>query len=650
MGRIKKNCFIKYRKNSVCRTAPAGRDIKDEIMSKDNSPGMKIQWTRLFKKLSPYTIQKGFRYLKHYGPKEFWIRLHERFEPEEVPYGPWYEAYIPTEEMLEKQKKKHFAYEPKISIVVPLYCTPGPFLCEMLDSVLAQTYGNWELCAANGSPEDREVQRIMEEYAARDARIRFQNLTGNLGIAENTNAAFAMAEGEFIGLMDHDDLLAPNALWEVVQALNQEPEADAVYTDEDKVTTDLKEHFQPHLKPDFNPDLLCSNNYICHFFLVRRSVVEEAGGFRREYDGAQDYDFIFRCVEKARKVAHVPEILYHWRTHKASTADNPASKMYAFEAGKRAIEAHLERTGVPGTVSHTKDLGFYRVQYPVQGEPLVSVIIPNKDEKETLKACLESIRKNTKYRNYEIILVENNSTTEEISAYYKELEKEPDIRILVWEKEFNYSAINNFGAENAKGDYLLFLNNDVTVITPDWMEEMLGICSRRDTGAVGVKLIYPDNTIQHAGCVVGMGGIAGHMFVDMPAERTGYLHKASLLQDMSAVTAACMMVKKEAFQKAGGFTEKLSVAFNDVDLCLKIREAGYLVVYDPYAQLYHMESKTRGAEDNMEKVRRFQTEIEYMRSRWIGILKNGDPYYNKNLSLTKWNYSLKPIPGMGKKK
>ena len=416
------------------------------------------------------------------------------------------------------------------------------------------------------------------------------------------------------------------------------------------MTMDLKEHFQPHLKPDFNLDLLRSNNYICHFFTVSRAIMEKVGGFRREYDGAQDYDFIFRCVEAAGCVAHVPEILYHWRTHKASTADNPASKMYAFDAGKRAIEAHLERTGTPGVVSHTKDLGFYRVKYPVQGSPLVSVIIPNKDEKDTLQACIRSIRENTSYKHYEILIVENNSTTDEIFEYYKQLSKEPDVRILHWNGVFNYSAINDFGAKNARGDYFLFLNNDITVITPDWMEEMLGVCQRREVGAVGVKLLYPDNTIQHAGCVVGMGGIAGHMFVDMPAERTGYLHKASLLQDMSAVTAACMMVKRDAFEKAGGFTKELAVAFNDVDLCLKIRREGYLVVYDPYAKLYHMESKTRGLEDSKDKVRRFQTEIEYMRSHWIQILKKGDPYYNKNLSLTKWNYSLKPLPGMKNRK
>lgn len=618
-------------------------------MSKENNPGGKIQWTRIFKKLSPYTILKGLRYLKHYGPKEFWIRLHERFEPEEVPYGPWYEAYIPDEETLEKQRKKKFKDAPLISVAVPAYRTPKVFLCQMIDSLKAQTYGNWELCIANGSPDDREMGQVIAKYASEDSRIRVMDLKENLGIAENTNQAIAMARGEFIGLMDHDDLLAPNALYEVVAAINREPLADAVYTDEDKVTTDLDEHFQPHLKPDFNLDLLRSNNYICHFFVVRRSIVEKIGSFRREFDGAQDYDFIFRCVEASKKVLHVPEILYHWRTHKASTADNPASKMYAFDAGKRAIEAHLQRTGTKGTVSHTPDLGFYRVQYPVQGKPLVSIIIPNKDEKETLKACLDSIRKSTDYKNYEIIIVENNSTEDEIFAYYKELSKEPDIRLLRWKKEFNYSAINNFGAKHAKGEYLLFLNNDVTIITPEWMSEMLGMCGRPEVGAVGVKLIYPDNTIQHAGCVVGIGGIAGHMFVDMPAERTGYLHKASILQDMSAVTAACMMVKKSVFEQVEGFTEKLAVAFNDVDLCLKINRAGYLVVYDPYAKLYHMESKTRGAEDNKAKVRRFQTEIEYMRCNWLDILKNGDPYYNKNLSLTKWNYSLKPLPGMGKK-
>ena len=618
-------------------------------MGKGSNTGGKIQWSKMLKKLSPYTIQKGFRYLKHYGIKEFWIRLHERFEPEEVPYGPWYEAYVPDEETLNRQRKRKFLNAPLISVVVPAYHTPPLFLRQMLDSLVAQTYGGWELCIANGSPDDKEMEAVLEGYEKRDSRIRHENLKENLGIAENTNAAFRMAKGEFIGLLDHDDLLAPNALYEIALALEKNPEADVVYTDEDKVTTDLKEHFQPHLKPDFNLDLLRSNNYICHFFTVRREIVEQVGGFRKEFDGAQDYDFIFRCTEEARKILHIPEILYHWRTHKESTADNPASKMYAFEAGKRAIEAHLKRTGTDGEVSHTPDLGFYRVKYPVKGEPLISIIIPNKDEKESLEACLKSIWEKTTYKNYEIIVVENNSTSDEIFQYYKEISQK-GVRLLRWKKEFNYSAINNFGAAHAKGEFLLFLNNDVTVITPDWLTELAGLCQRKEVGAAGVKLLYPDNTIQHAGCVIGIGGIAGHMFVDMPANRTGYLHKASLLQDMSAVTAACMIMKKQVFDQVGGFTEELAVAFNDVDLCLKINKAGSLVVYDPYVQLYHMESKTRGAEDSKEKVRRFQTEIEYMRCHWLDILKNGDPYYNKNLSLTKWNYSLKPLPGMGNKK
>ena len=323
--------------------------------------------------------------------------------------------------------------------------------------------------------------------------------------------------------------------------------------------------------------------------------------------------------------------------------------MYAYEAGRRAIEEHLKRCGVEGKVEHTPDYGFYRVTYPVSGCPLVSILIPNKDEKEMLKNCIESIREKTTYPNYEILIVENNSETRDIYRYYKELSKEENIRLFRYRKGFNYSAINNFGAAHAKGEYIILLNNDTLVLTPGWIEEMLGVCQRREVGAVGVKLLYPDGKIQHAGCVVGMGGIAGNMFVDMPSERTGYLHKASLLQDMSAVTAACMMVKTEVFRKIGGFEEKLAVAFNDVDLCLRIREAGYLIVYDPYVQICHLESRTRGAEDSEEKVRRFQSEIEFFRTRWIDILKKGDPYYNKNLSLTKWNYSLRALPGMAEK-
>lgn len=599
-------------------------------------------WLRYLKKLKPYNIQKGLRYLKHYGPKEFWIRLCERMEPEEVPYGPWFEKHKPSAEELERQRKKKWKNPPLISVAVPAYRTPPGFLEQMILSVKEQTYPHWELCIVNASRGEDGMEQVLGRYAGGDERIRVKNLEENLGIAGNTNEALEMARGEFVGLLDHDDLLAPQALFRIAEALTADPQADAVYTDEDKVTTDLSEHFQPHFKPDFNLDLLRSNNYITHFFVVRTRLAREAGGFRKEFDGAQDYDFIFRCTEGAKKVLHVPEVLYHWRTHKASTADNPASKMYAFEAGKRAIEAHLARCGQEGTVSLRKDLGFYRVEYPVQGEPLVSILIPNRDQKETLEKCLNSIWEKSTYNNYEILIVENNSSSPEIFDYYREIEKRPGVRILTWKEGFNYSAINNFGEKSAAGDYLLFLNNDVEVINPRWIEELLGNCQRKEVGIVGAKLYYPDDTIQHAGTVIGIGGIAGHAFLNMPRSRTGYLHKASLQMDLSAVTAACMMMKRQVFKQLGGFEERLSVAFNDVDLCLRTVQAGYLVVYNPEVELYHYESKSRGAEDSEEKVRRFQEEIEFMRCRWMDLLKKGDPYYNRNLTLSKWNYSLRP--------
>ena len=594
---------------------------------------------QIFKRLTPYNIKKGVRYLKHYGVKGFYARLLERFEEREVEYQEWYEKNKPSEEELARQRKKKWKNPVVISVLVPAYRTPEVFLKQMMESVLLQTYPYLELCIADGSGTDDSVEKVVKEYQKKDPRVRYRRLEKNEGIAGNTNAAIEMASGDYLALFDHDDLLSPNALFEVASAIEKE-KADVIYTDEDKVTSDLKEHFQPHFKPDFNPDLLCANNYICHLFVVKRSLALKLGGQDPAYDGAQDYDFIFRCTENAEKIVHVAKILYHWRVHQASTADNPSSKLYAFDAGKRAIEAHLARIGAKAEVSHTKDLGFYRVKYQVQGNPMVSIVIPNKDEKETLKKCLESIWKKTSYPNYEIILVENNSTTQEIRDYYKELDGKERVRVVYWDKEFNYSAVNNFGISYAKGEYILCLNNDITVISPDWLEELLANCQRPEVGIVGARLYYPDNTIQHAGIVLGMGGCAGSLFVGLARSRGGYLHKAALQQDLSAVTAACFMVKKEVFEKVGGFEEKLAVAFNDVDFCLKVRHAGYLVVYDPYAELYHHESKTRGYENTEAKKRRFQEEIEYMRCHWMpDILR--DPYYNENLSLKASDYSLR---------
>ena len=600
----------------------------------------KIDYVNLMKKVSPYNIKKGILYLRHYGPKGFWIKLTERFQKSEIDYKEWLEKNMPARQELDRQEKHKFKYAPKISILVPVYNTPETFLRQMIESVQKQTYGNWELCIANANPANEQVKVILKEYTANDARVKVTDVPENEGIAQNTNKALEIADGTFIGLLDHDDVLAENALYEVVKELNKAVDTDVIYTDEDKVSTAMDEYFSPNFKPDFNLDMLRSNNYFCHFFVAKKELIETVGGFRGEYNGAQDYDLFLRCIEKAERIAHIPKILYHWRVHQESTADNPLSKMYAYDAGQKAIEQHLKRCGVTAEVSKTENLGFYRVKYQQEGSPLVSILIPNKDQKDTLDQCLKSIEARTDYENYEIIIIENNSTEQETFEYYKQI-KNPKIRVIEWKDEFNYSAINNFGVRHAKGEYLLFLNNDIEVINSDWLGEMLSNCQREEVGAVGAKLYYPDNTVQHAGVIVGIGGVAGSVFVGLKRGYTGYMHRASIQQNLSAVTAACMMVKKSVFEEVGGFEEELKVAFNDIDFCLKIREKGHLIVYEPYVELYHYESKTRGAEDTTEKIRRFQSEIEYMRSHWSSILKNGDPAYNPNLSLKKWDYSLR---------
>ena len=600
-----------------------------------------MNFMNMVKRLTPYTIKKGFMYLRHYGLKDFLVRMGERFEETEVDYNIWFREKRLNQEDLKLQTEQKWERKVVISVVVPIFRTPEPFLRQMIESVINQTYPFWELCIADGSGNTEKTRTVVEEYVKKDNRILYQVLQENLGIADNTNTAMNMASGDYIALFDHDDLLEPDALFEIAEAaMKSQGNADVLYTDEDKVAADLSEYFQPHFKPDFSPDLLRSNNYICHLFVVKRLLAVSVGGQRKEFDGAQDYDFILRCCEQAKSIVHIPKILYHWRVHKASTADNPASKRYAFEAGKRAIEAHLKRMKVTGTVSATKDLGFYRVKYKVQGNPFISIVIPNKDNVGILKRCIDSIQSKSTYRNYEVIIVENNSKEPDTFAYYKSIDGKDGISVIYWEEEFNYSRINNYGIMHAKGDYIVCLNNDISVITPDWMEELLGNCQRKEVGITGARLYFPDNTIQHAGIVVGMGGSAGSMFVGMSRNRTGYMHKAAIQQNLSAVTAACFMVKRQAFEQAGGFDEKLAVAFNDVDFCLRVRQAGYLVVYNPDAQMYHDESKTRGYEDTPEKQARFQKEKDYLRSRWPEIMEQGDPYYNRNLSLEKCDYTI----------
>ena len=585
-----------------------------------------------------------WHYLVNFGWKKYCDRIKKRFQDTEEVYNVWRKKYIPNARKLKKQRAEKLDYEPCISIIVPTYKTPEKFLKEMIDSVRNQSYENWELCIGDGSVTEDTVKNVVESYQKKDKRIKMLCLSENLGIAGNTNAALSIATGDYIALLDHDDILAPDALYEVVKWMNEhyKDETDVIYTDEDKVSFDLKDYFEPHFKSDYNLDLIRSNNYICHLFVAGKSIVDQVGGFRKEYDGSQDYDFILRCIEQSKHVEHVPKVLYHWRCHPGSTAANQESKMYCYEAGKRAIEDHLKRRGEDGCqVVMTEHLGFYHVIYPIREHKKVSIIIPNKDQKEILERCIESVIQKTDYKNYEIIIVENNSTTNEIFEYYKTIEQRENIRVVIWKDKFNYSAINNFGVKYANGEYLLFLNNDIEVIRENWLSEMLANVQRKEVGIVGAKLLYPDNMVQHAGVIIGMGGIAGHPLSRHPADDCGYFARGIIQQNLNAVTAACMLTKKEVYEKVKGFEEKLAVAFNDIDLCLKVRKAGYLIVYDPEALLYHHESISRGKEDTLEKRNRFEGEVDYMAKKWKDVLEKGDEYYNPNLSLLSGNFELK---------
>ncbi len=602
----------------------------------------------LAKKVDKYA-KKGIRYWKSQGGVALAGKIISKVKTastREIPYQKWITRHLPGKAELEKQRRTKLKYSPKISIVVPLYKTPEKYLRRLVESVQEQTYSNWELCLSDGSGADSPVAGILKQLAASDKRIKVIPHDSALQISENTNSAIEAATGDFIAFADHDDELTPHALFECVKALNDHPGTLVVYSDEDKMSMDGHKFFQPHFKPDYNPDLLCTVNYICHLFVVSRKVIDQVGMLRKEFDGAQDYDFIFRCVEavKDEEIYHVPKILYHWRCHEDSTAENPESKTYAFEAGRRAVQEHYNRTGIQAKVLDGEFLGLYRTEFIRDHDPLISIIIPNKDHIDDLKRCMDSIDQKSTYQNYEYVIVENNSTDPATFEYYKKLEAENEkVHVVYWDGVFNYSAINNYGASFARGEYFLLLNNDTEIINPNCLEELLGYCMRSDVGAVGARLYYEDDTIQHAGVVIGFGGIAGHCFVLQPRGTTGYCHRIICAQDYSAVTAACMMVKRTAFEEVGGLSEELQVAFNDIDFCMKLRKAGYLIVYNPYAELYHYESKSRGLEDTPEKVARFNREISVFEKRWPDILRNGDPYYNPNLTLKSQDFSLKRI-------
>ena len=652
----------------------------------------------------------------------------------------------------QRESAADFAMQPTFSIVIPVYATPEKFLRRMLDSIREQTYPTFEVCLVDATPyakiqhdpaQGRTPQEVLAEYAAADSRFRYATLTENLGIAENTNAAIRMATGDFIVLADHDDELEPQALYECVRAINAHPDVQVLYSDEDKVDFEDIYYFEPHFKTDFNPDLLRSVNYICHLFVARRSlldaIAETAADGRKiyersAYDGAQDYDLILRATEKAQameqarlasfanasdgnavtnpqpaiaaaldphdqellrqgrftssNIIHIPMVLYHWRAHQASTAQHPEAKLYAFEAGARAVYDHCKRIGLPvKKVEQGITYGFYHPIYENQ-QPLISVVIPNKDHTADLDKAITSLAAGN-YKNLEFIIVENNSDQAETWKYYEELKNrfpeelpadfidpatafaaptaesdsaashpaqvsadhsaaasvlpQPVVKVVKWDGPFNYSAINNYGVQFTHGQYLLFLNNDIEEIDPDSIDEMIGYVQREDVGICGARLLYPDEDIQHAGVIMGMGGIAGAAFVRTHDSDLSYMHRAKCIQDYSCVTAACLLTKRSLFDEVGGFTEKLAVAFNDVDYCMKVRALGKLVVYNPYAKFYHYESKSRGMEDTPEKLARFHSEILTFGTTWKDILRDGDPYYSPALTFRKANFALKDL-------
>ena len=582
------------------------------------------------------------------------IRLHkEKKEGLEPDYDLWIRSRMVHGKEAHAQQKaaENFADRPLFSVVIPLYNTPKPFLKEIVDSVLQQTYPDVELCLADGS-SDPSVREFLKKHYAADKRLRYRKLKENRGISENTNEALRMAKGDFIVFADHDDVLERSAFFEMAKAVNQDPKIDVIYTDEDKVNRSGTAYFGPHFKPDYNRELLCCNNYICHLFALRRDLLKKVGLLNREYDGAQDYDFVLRCCEQAERIHHIPRVLYHWRTHPMSTAGNPASKAYAFEAGRRALEAHYKRVGIQAQVENTEMLGRYRTRFALLEQPLVSILIPNKDHIADLMTCLTSIVEKTTYASYEIVIIENNSEQQETEAFYRDLEsgKIPEyadlvrsgrLRIVRYPGSFNYSAIHNFALPYTKGEYLLLLNNDTEVRSGGWIEELLGLCQQKDIGVVGAKLYYPDGTIQHAGVVIGLCGVASHLFIGASGDADGYAGRLKSVQDVSAVTAACMMTKRTVYEAVGGLTEELAVAYNDIDYCMKVRRAGYLVAFTPYAELTHYESKSRGLEDSKEKKDRLSREAGIFCRRWEKELEQGDPYYSPDLSLTKTDCSLR---------
>lgn len=581
-------------------------------------------------------------YYQQFGLKQTVQRAAEKMRGRDIrTYEAFRRRYTPTQKELARQRKERFTYEPVFSIVVPLYKTPLPYLKELIQSIEAQTYKNWEIYFSDGSGENSPLREVLNVYSSREKRIHIIENECRLNISDNTNRALEHAAGDYVVFVDHDDTLAPDALYECVKVLNREPDVEVIYTDSDKLSENGKRYSEPCFKPDFNMELLRCQNYICHLTVIQKRFLDKVGYLNSDYSGVQDYDHILRCVEQTNRIVHIPKILYHWRMCPGSVAVDTDNKPYTYELFQKILREHYDRMGIQAEVKAVFP-GVVRTVYQLPYEPLVSVIIANKDHREDLMRCVESLEQESEYKNLEILIVENNSVSEEIVTYYDQVQRQYDnVRVLRYEKEFNYADIQNYAAVRAKGDYLLLLNNDTWLERPESIREMLGYCMRDDVGIVGAKLLYPDDTIQHAGVIVGLGGVADHAFVGMDREDPGYGCRAICAQEYSAVTAACLMVKKTVFMEVGGMDTELKIAFNDVDFCLRVKEAGYKIIYNPFSIWYHDESKTRGAEDTPEKIERFRGEIEYFKRRWANFLYRGDPSYNPNLALDRHDFSLK---------
>lgn len=567
-------------------------------------------------------------------------------------------ASFPKLEEAARQRFYKFDKAVKFSILMPLYNTPEKFLRQAIESVMDQTYEGWELCLADGSDEEHAyVEKICREYMERDkqylrpssslyCRILYKKLPENKGISGNTNACLAMSSGNYIALFDHDDVLHPCVLFEYMKVICEKG-ADYIYCDEAtfKGNGTIDDMITLHFKPDYAPDNLRANNYICHFSAFARKLLDGTQLFRSEFDGSQDHDMILRLTSRAKCVAHVPKLLYYWRSHAGSVASDISAKSYAIEAARGAVAAHLTAQGFKNfEITSTRAFEtIFQIKYEILGNPKVSIIIPNRNHKEDLERCISSIVERSTYDNYEIVVVENNSTDDDIFSYYRKIKENPVVRVITYRGEFNYSRINNLGVSRAEGEYVLLLNNDTSVITSDWIEELLMYAQRKDVGAVGAKLYFADKTIQHAGVVLGLGAhrTAGHSHYRVDSQNLGYMGRLCYAQNVMAVTGACLMMRKALYKGLGGLDEKLAVALNDVDLCIRVWKTGRVNVFTPFAELYHYESASRGTDQSGQNAQRYEKECELFKERWKELLEEGDPYYNPNFSLDRSDFALK---------